>query len=271
MDCRVRLVGWGLYGGLRLVRYVVLPCLLAGFGVPVSAQGQGPEPLQICIADGEVPPFTAPDREGPAQQALRQAARLQGREVVFVVRPWRRCFAETAEGTLHGMLPVAASDGTRQLLRFPEVDGRPDTRLRLDSIRVVVMRSRGSSADWDGKAFSGLQGPVLYLAGLKALDDYFAQATVPVDSSARDSESLGLMLLRARSNVAVDLEARVQRLLRDERFGGSLEVLPQPLLDLPVYLGISPALQAAQPDFVARLWRDMAQAYRAGTETRQAP
>ncbi|MNG36024.1 hypothetical protein D3C84_1229240 [compost metagenome] len=39
-------------------------------------------------------------------------------------------------------------------------------------------------------------------------------------------------------------------------------MLPKPLLDFPVYLAVSPALQTAQPTFVAQLWRDTARAYR---------
>lgn len=259
---RVRLSVSPLFSWPQLVRGVVLPCLLGAFSTLASAEGNGREPLQICIADFEVPPFTAPDREGLAQQALRQAAHLQGREVTFVARPWRRCFVETAEGTFHGMLPVAYSDGARQLLSFPEVGGRADARLQLDSIRVLVMRSRGSLADWDGQRFSGVQGPILYLSGLKALDDYFAHSGLLIDSSARDVDALGRMLLRKRSNVAVDLEARVRGLMQQEQFRSSIEVLPKPLFELPVYLAISPALQTAQPDFVAQLWRDTARAYR---------
>lgn len=247
---------------LQLVRGVVLACLLGTFSALAGAEGNGREPLQICIADFEVPPFTAVDHEDLAQQALRQAARLQERDVVFVARPWRRCFTETAEGSLHGMLPVAYSDGARQLLRFPEVARQPDASLKLDSIRVRVMRVRGSAAAWDGQRFSGVQGPVLYLSGLKALDDYFARSDLLVDSSARDVEALGRMLLGKRSNLAVDLETRVRRLMQQEQFRTRLEVLPKPLFELPVYLAVSPALQSAQPDFVAQLWRDTARIYR---------
>lgn len=246
----------------QLVRRAVLACLLGACSALASAEGKGQEPLQFCIADGPVPPFTAVDHEDLAQQALRQAARLQGREVVFVVRPWRRCFAETAEGTLHGMLPVAPVDANRRLLRFPEVNGQLDNSLTLDSMRVLVLRPRGSTANWDGQHFSGVQGPILYLAGIKVLDDYFSRAGLPADSSARGPEALGLMLLRKRSNMAVDLEARARRMIKAEPFRSGLELLPQPLFDFPVYLAISPALQTAQPDLAAQLWRDTTRLYR---------
>lgn len=268
MQCFLRLRDWLLGSWPQYLRRIVLPGLLLAFSALASAAGDSPNLLRICIADTEVPFFTAPNHEGLAQRALRQAARMQGREVAFVVRPWRRCFAEASEGSLHGILPVVYSDSTRQVLRFPEVDGRPDESLQLDSVRILVMRLRGSTVDWDGQHFSGLQRPVLYLRGMKILDDYFAHSGLQADSSVRNVRSLGLMLLRNRSSVAVDLEWRVKRLMQDEPFHSSIEVLPKPLLIVPSYLGISPALQAEQPDFVAQLWRDIAPAYlRILTET----
>lgn len=241
---------------LQLRLHALLSILLGLFSTCAVAAGSAAEPLKFCIAEGLVPPFTAVDHQEPAQLALRQAAHRQGREVQFVARPWRRCFVETAEGRLHGMLPVAPLDANRRLLRFPEREGRLDERLALGAMRVLVLRPRGSTAEWDGQRFYNLRGPILYLAGIKVLDEYFARAQLASDSSAREPEALRLMLLRGRSNVAVDLEARIMRLMRQKDFGAGLEVLPQPLVDFPVYLAISPALQNEQPELVAQLWRD---------------
>ncbi|MEK1942922.1 MAG: hypothetical protein AAAB16_21345, partial [Pseudomonas sp.] len=128
-------------------------------------------------------------------------------------------------------------------------------------VRILVMRLRGSAVGWDGQRFSGLQRPVLYLRGIGVLGDYFARSGLASDSSPRNINSLGLMLLRNRSNVAVDLEWRVKRLVQDEPFRSHIEILPKPLFIMPCYLGLSPAMQAAQSKFVAQLWRDTALAY----------
>lgn len=245
--------------------------LLLGLGLSAGAWGEDAQPrlLQVCIADEEVPPYSSMQQpEALGQTALREAARRQGWQVQFNIRPWRRCLAETASGHFQAILPVSPSAVNSPRLKFPELAGQPDPALVLGEMRVLVVRPQGSSAEWDGQRFSGLTGPVLYLGGLTVLDAFFANTGQAADSSARSAQSMARMLLAQRSNVAVDLEDRVLNLLAQDEFRDRLEVLPRPLLNAPVFLGISPKLYAESPQVVEQLWRDMAQAFHAAIEQR---
>lgn len=248
----------------------LLPALLLGLGLSAGAWGQGVQPpLQVCIADEEVPPYTSMHQpEALGQTALREAAGRQGWQVQFSIRPWRRCLADTASGHFQAILPVSPSAVNRPRLKFPELAGQVDFALMLGEMRVLVMRPQGSSAEWDGQRFSGLTGPVLYLGGLSVLDVFFANSGQASDSNARNALSMGRMLLAQRSNVAVDLEDRVLNLLTQDEFRDRLEVLPRPLLSAPVFLGISPRLYAESPQAVEQLWRDMAETFHAAIEQR---
>lgn len=245
--------------------------LLFGLGLSTGAWGQDGQPrrLQVCIGDEEVPPYTTLQKsEELGQTALREAARRQGWQVQFSIRPWRRCLADTASGHFQAVLPVSATAVNLQRLKFPEVAGQPDLAMRLGEVRVLAVRPRGSSAEWDGQHFSGLTGPVLYLGGLSALDAFFASAGQAADNNARNATSMARMLLAQRSNMAVDLEERILNLLAQDEFRGRLEVLPRPVLNAPTFLAVSPSFYAESPQAVEQLWRDMVETFHAAIEQR---
>lgn len=261
-------------GSARLGRgafWRLAQALLLGLGLSAGAWAQEAKPrlLQVCIADEEVPPYTSVHQpEALGQTALREAAQRQGWQVQFNIRPWRRCLAETASGNFQAILPISLTAVTRPLLKFPERAGQPDLALVLGEMRVLAIRVRGNTAEWDGQHFSGLTGPVLYLGGLSVLDAFFARTGQASDSSAKTAQAMGRMLLAQRSNMAVDLEDRTLSLLAQDEFRDRLEVLPQPVLSGPIFLAIAPSFYAESPQVVEQLWRDMAQTFHAAIEQR---
>lgn len=249
----------------------LLQVLLLGLGLGAGAWGQDAQPrlLQVCIANEEVPPYTSMQQpEALGQTALREAARRQGWQVQFNIRPWRRCRAETASGHFQAILPIAPAAENRLRLKFPELAGKPNLALVLGEIRVLAIRPQGSSAEWDGQRFSGLTGPVLYLGGLSVLDAFFARTGQASDSSAKTALAMGRMLLAQRSNMAVDLEDRARSLLAQDEFRERLEALPRPVLSGPVFLAVSPSFYAESPQVVEQLWRDLAQTFHAAIKQR---
>lgn len=261
-------------GSFRLRRgafWRLAQALLLGLGLSAGAWGQEAQPrlLQVCIANEEVPPYTSQQQpEALGQTALREAARRQGWQVQFNIRPWRRCLAETASGNFQAVLPVGPSAENVQRLKFPQVAGQPDLAQVLGEIRVLAIRVQGNAAEWDGQRFSGLTGPVLYLGGLSVVDAFFARTGQASDSSAKTALAMVRMLLAQRSNMAVDLEDRVRSMLAQDEFRDRLEVLPRPVLSGPVFLAVAPSFYAESPQVVEQLWRDMAETFHAAIEQR---
>lgn len=231
-----------------------------GCGPAQASQGAGwPRSLQLCISDIDYPPFTYPAREGVAQRWIRHAVEAGGGRVAFVARPWRRCLVETAEGRFDGVVGAAASVENLRHLVFPGGAQRVDTSLAIGTTQILAYRPRGSRARWDGQRFHGLQGPVLFTAGISALRDALKRQGVPYNDAAPSPEAVARMLLHGRSNLALDHDLRVRALLKRREFMGRLEILPRPYASAPVYLAINPRFYIEHAEQVAALWQTVAE------------
>lgn len=237
--------------------------LWLGCDPALASQGSTwPRSLRLCISDLDYPPFTYPDREGAAQRWIRQAVEARGGRVEFVPRPWRRCLVEVAEGRFEGVVGAAASQENRRRLVFPGSARQADSALALGITQMLAYRPRGSQAHWDGQRFRGLQGPVLFTAGISALRDALKRQGVPYSDAGHSPEAVARMLLHGRSNLAVDHDLRVRALLRRREFRERLEILPQPYAAAPVYLAINPRFYIEHTEQVAALWQSLAESGR---------
>lgn len=151
--------------------------MLLAWAAPVDATPTL-ESLSICIWEDEVPPYASPVQEAESQQTLHRILARQGLVATFVARPWKRCIKETIDGRFHGLMPVAPTRDYQQLA-FPRRQGRVDTRRALGISRIRAIRLRGSEADWDGRRFRGLRGPVVYLHGISAPRSFSTDTASP--------------------------------------------------------------------------------------------
>ena len=227
--------------------------------LPLAAAAvEKPTPvMKVCIADQDVPPFSYARYESQVQQQLRHAARRHGWELSFSVRPWLRCQVEAMAGKFDALLPMAPGELNLEAFVFPEHQGEPDPALSLGMVRVVAARQQGSSANWDGQHFSGVQGPVLYLQGLNALSEHLARVGIG-STSARTTLDMVRMLLAGRSNLAVDIEPRLRQTLEAMGMHERIQILPDTVLAKRVYLTVSRPFYARHKDLVDGLWHDTA-------------
>lgn len=252
------MMSWVFSRAARL--WAVSLLLWLGCDPALASQGGGwPRSLRLCISDLDYPPFTYPDREGVAQRWIRRAVETGGGRVEFVPRPWRRCLVETAEGRFEGVVGAAASAENQRHLVFPGGARKVDPALAMGSTQMLVYRRRGSQARWDGQRFQGLQGPVLFTAGIGALRDALKRQGVPYSDAGHSPEAVARMLLHGRSNLAVDHDLRVRALLKRREFRERLEVLPRPYAAAPVYLAINPRFYIEHVAQVTALWKSLAE------------
>lgn len=211
--------------------------------------------LEICIWNGEVPPYTSPVAEAQGQQFVRSILSRQGWTVTFVARPWKRCIKETAEGRFQAIMPVAPTSDYQQLV-FPRRQGEVDSRQALGVSRLLAMRLRGSQANWDGQRFSGVSGPVIYLQGISAPKMLLDRHGIPSATVTR-TETMGEMLLRGRSNLAIDLDHRLLAVMRNSQYAGRLELLSKPLLEVHMYLAFSKHFYQAHGGLAEQIWQSI--------------
>ncbi|MCY1408636.1 hypothetical protein D9M71_239610 [compost metagenome] len=226
--------------------------MLLVWAVPADAS-TSLQALDICIWHAEVPPYTSPMAEAQGQQLVRRVMNSYGLTVTFVARPWNRCIKETAEGRFQAVMPVAPTSDYQQLI-FPRRQGEVDSRQALGVSRLLAMRPRGSQANWDGKRFSGVRGPVIHLHGISAPKVLLERHGMPAASVARP-EDMGEMLLRGRSNLAIDLDYRLLAVMRRSKCAGRLELLSNPLLETHMYLAFSKHFYQANGALVEQVWQ----------------
>lgn len=241
----------------------LLKCLLPALPLTlplVVAAAEAPLPvLRVCIADEDVPPFTYAHHESQVQQALSRAALNQGWTLSYRVRPWLRCQMEALGGKFDALMPLAPGEQNLEAFVFPGHRRAPNPARALGWVRAVAARKRGSVADWDGQRFSGIQGPVIYLQGLRSLNERLTALDVH-SVGTRTSIDMVRMLLAGRGNLAVDIEPRLRQTLTASGAGAQIEILPQTVLKQLVYLAVRPAFYRRHPDLVEALWRDTAHA-----------
>lgn len=210
--------------------------------------------LSVCIPDGYLPPLTGLQGETPVQLNIRKAAAQVGWDVSFVARPWRRCIKEVADGQLQAIIGVAPAAENMSRMVFPMRDGKPDGSRAVTKMVIVAYRPLGSRAQWDGKHFSGLQGPVLYIGGGVFIAEALARYQVQMSDAVQQPEVLMSMLLAGRSNLAVDVEERVVNLMQRHEFRGRFEILPDPLIETGVFTAMSPSFYDSNQQRVERFW-----------------
>jgi hypothetical protein len=154
-------------------------------------------------------------------------------------------------------MPVAPSEKNLEAFVFPGPKGKPDQALALGSVRVVAARRPGSTVNWDGRRFTGLHGPVLYLQGMHSLREYLTQLGAHC-ASTRSSAVMIRMLLAGRSDLVVDVEPRLRQTLEEAELQTRVQILPEAVLTRLGYQVVSQPFYRLHEGFIERLWADTA-------------
>jgi polar amino acid transport system substrate-binding protein len=229
----------------------ILAALLATLALPAGAA----ETIRVCSDDQPHPPFYFPDREGTVQVLLRMAAARAGVEIQIVPMPVRRCEAEIQNG---GADAIAVAEFESQALKryvFPLRNGRADPAKSVASTSALVFRSKGSSASWDGRRFTNLNGPVLVQTGHVFITRRLESMHIPFDSGAAAAEQNFLKLIGKRGDLAVLPENDGLALLREPKWAAKIEALPAPFTTEKFFLVFSKRYFQAKAPVAEALWQ----------------
>lgn len=231
-----------------LITSICLACL---------AQRAAADTLVICIGDRPYPPLFFPDHDGQAQWLVRKAVERLGGQVQFEAVPWRRCLQGLRTGAYAGGLPVIANMSFLPHFAFPTEQGRVDADRQLARVNHMVVRRIGSNAEWDGRGFSKMSGPVLFPAGIVVIRETLAAMGASGDEgSAHERQTLAKLLAR-QGDLAIIQSGVAQALIADVQFRDRLEILPQPFVSLPCFLAFNRAYYEANRAYAEAVWREI--------------
>ena len=211
--------------------------------------------IRVCINDRSAPPYTYPDREGLGQELLRKAIEQQGDVMAVTPLPWRRCLEAVRNGEMEVPLMGSPSAFVRELAHFPVKNGEPDTSRAISSANLVVFVRKDAGVSWDGKAFGGLQSPVLYGSGIAVVREKLESLGVVGEEGVNLHEQIGKMLYSHKVQAGVVRETVAKTLLHDHpEYRPVMAILPVPFLIDHSYAPFRKAFADESRGYVEAVW-----------------
>ena len=214
---------------------------------------QASEMLAFCLEKADVRPWRTQEGGGLNIELLDRVAERLGLRFEYLAMPWKRCLVELKENRVSGAIGASFLE---ERLAFGVYPGglKPDGSKRLNSDRYVVLKRKGNPVDWDGKAFSKLEGAVGIQLGYSVGDSLRALG-LAVDEGAQKPEELAQKLAVGRVGAVAMLEGEARSLLeQNPGLAKQLEILPRALSEKPYFVMLSSHLAGKQPDLAQRIW-----------------
>ncbi len=236
-------------------RHLAVAMLALLLGAPsMCAAAPARETITLCYENVDVVPWraSAAKRKGLNFELLNLVASQLELNFDYRSAPWKRCLALLRSNEVGG---VFAASFLTERLDFAEYPGGhvPDASKRLHVDHFVMLRKKGSPAEWDGKAFRNINGAIGFQLGY-SVGDFLRAKGMQVDEGTQSPYTLVNKLLAGRlAAVAMGNSDATQ--LMNGPLAAELEAVPAPLLEKPFYLIFSRGMVAAKPELAARIWK----------------
>jgi polar amino acid transport system substrate-binding protein len=217
---------------------------------PAAAQAK--ETITLCFERQEVLPWRTLNHRGLNFDLLEKVAARLDVHFDYQSMPWKRCLEQLKDNQVGGAFAVSFSRDRLKIGAYPGA-GNPDASKRMHVDRYVLVRRKGSRVQWDGKAFTNIDGAIGIQLGY-SVGDFLRSHNVQVDEGSQRAAELVQKLVAGRLNAAALGGGDAAAMMRGP-MGAKLEVLPVPLIEKPYFLILSHALVSSNPDLAARIWK----------------
>jgi polar amino acid transport system substrate-binding protein len=218
----------------------------------------GPAALSFCHEDQDSFPWVLRDRPGLNIHMMRLLERELKMPIKLVPMPWKRCLAEMAKNNVHGAFAASYKVDRLEMGHYPAArDGRPDPALRLHTSSYSLYRLRGSSINWNGKAFENLTGQIGTLSA-HSIIDFLRDRGVSVDDGSKSPVETLRKVQAGRLQGAALQTSRTEHILSQHPdLARSIERVPVLLEERPYFLMLSFGLVEQAPELAGTIWRNI--------------
>ncbi|CAN7441448.1 transporter substrate-binding domain-containing protein [Pseudoduganella sp. LjRoot289] len=234
---------------------------LALAAMPMAAPAAPPaaplETVTLCFERADVKPWRTEQLGGLNFELLRQVEQRINIHFDFQSVPWKRCLAQLQLNGYDGAFAVSFKDDRRALGVFPG-GAAVDAAKRMHVDRYMLLRRKGATVEWDGKALRGLQGPVGFQLGY-SVGEVLRGLRVDVDEGSQRADELARKLIAGRLGAAAMGGSDASAIMHGP-MAAQLDMLPLPLVEKPYFLVLSHAMAQRRPELVQRIWNAMEQA-----------
>jgi polar amino acid transport system substrate-binding protein len=220
---------------------------------PAKAAAPGPSLIRLCFEQSDVRPWRTREGTGLNFSLINAAAISVGVRVEYIPLPWKRCLSELKANTVDGAIGASFKPDRLEFGVYPGGKS-PDTNKRLYIERYVLVRRKFSPVQWNGRAFSNLDGAIGTQLGY-SIGDMLQGLKLTVDDGSTTLPELMQKLLAGRLSAAAVLSNELKFWMKQEpALAAKLEVLQTALAEKPYFLMLSHQLVDTAPALAAEVW-----------------
>ena len=242
-------------------------------GLSLSLGACNVHAMTICIENQDSPPlsYVAPHPPGHAQILINEAAKNLNISIAMVFKPWKQCQLLVGNGTYDALFAAAYAGINVQLVEFPKISiGVPDRSKAIGTMKIYLIRRKGSNADYVGGSFVNLNAPVGINSGYQLSMVEVTKGGALFDNGTSVPEQQAQKLIFGRTDLVASDVAFIR--LVNERYMDKLEVLPSILTEAVYYLAFASKYYKAHKNEVETYWNEIAKVsnsapYKAKIET----
>lgn len=231
---------------------IALVFLLSG----LTAQAQ--MVVKLCYEDATYFPWQIKDGHGLDNNLLEMASAKSGVKIEMLALPWKRCLSDIGYATQAGGFSASHNAERASYAAYPMADGKPDVSRRTRYDSYTLYRLKGSKANWDGKQFTNLTGPVGVQLGYSVAAD-LRKFGAEVDEAGAVAEQQLRKLVLGRVQMVALLTFEGDSLLESTEFSSKVERVAPPFIEKPYFLIFNKEYYARNKKSIDELWTAMAQ------------
>lgn len=240
-------------------RYFILGMILtaaAAYGEP----GGSPSPSAVfAYSDIESFPYQmgrgekVADPPGIAVELISQAAEAAGVRLRFIRVPNKRVLYDLKEDKVDGIFSFSFSPERAAFGRYPMRNGKADSSRRIMTASYYLYKMTGSPIDWDGKAFTGIQGKVGINRGYSIINELEGM-NIPFEEATDTKQNIKKLLL-GRIVGYIGQNLTTDRIIKEhpEKFK-NVEKVPIPVATKDYYLVLSDQFVRQHSRAAEKLW-----------------
>lgn len=228
------------------------------WGLPASAMATALSQLNLCCDSVITQSWNSEGARGRLHHLFQMAQKKLKQPIQIEPLPWKRCLRDVSLGLKDGAIDASFNEERASYAYFPgTAQGKLDISRRLRYGVYALYRVRGTKADWDGKRFLNLSGPVLIQLGYSVGQD-INKLGIATDDTPGSAELVLRKLLAGRSQLAALTSEEGDHLLQSQEFAEKIERLPLAIVEKPYFLIINKGVYHAHPARIEQLWTTLA-------------
>jgi polar amino acid transport system substrate-binding protein len=228
-----------------------------------NALAEPAEVLRLCYEAEDSLPFwgVGADSHAPGQGLLldliQSAAKQANLHLELQRQPWKRCIWQLQQGLSDGIFAAIWQPERDAWGQFPGRDTQSNTPVQRDyrlwQVDYPIIVRKGSSLEWNGKQFSGMQNGLSAPLGYVA-NQQLADLGVLVKPTYNAEKALKLIALGRLDGYVLERQIAHTH-IRNLGLQAQLGLLAKPLFSADWYLPLSHQFYRLHPQTAQRFWR----------------